>query len=84
MTDTASAVEMPLFDPGQQGISEMPTYLATDVVPTVEGMRAGLTWRIPNTTVSVLLTRDALGSVIAQLQELHGKMPGLALPGKDF
>jgi hypothetical protein len=77
-------LELPLFDAGQQSIGAVPAALACDTLDTPDGAYAALTLRVPNATVSVLLPRKDLGLWIAQLQDLHRRMPGLALPGQDF
>lgn len=75
-----AAPQAQLWDLANPYRGEVPAQLTTDVVDGPGGQRAGLTVRVPNTTVSVLLVKDDLDTWIEQLVKLRGRMNGLILP----
>lgn len=76
----ATAQQAQLWDMAQPFRGEVPAQLTTDVVDTAAGQRAGLSVRVPNTTVTVLLVKDDLDTWIEQLVKLRGRMNGLIIP----
>lgn len=65
-------------------ISEIPAQWLLDVLPTPAGERLALTFRVPNASVSFLLTREDALRFQAMLAEKVSRMHGLTLPGNGL
>lgn len=70
----------PVFDTGNQLLTDGPAQLVTAPVPTPGGQRLALTVRTGSTTVTVFLAKDDVANWRDQLAAEHGKMTGLILP----
>lgn len=79
-TPNGQQAPVPLFDAGQQQIAEVPAMLSVATVDTSAGQRLGLTLRIPNGTVSVLLDRKDAEKWRDDLARGIAAMHGLIIP----
>jgi hypothetical protein len=79
-TAVAPPQQAQLFDTAHPFITEVPAQLTTELVDGPHGQRIGLTIRIPNTTVTVLLVKDDAEKWCDQLRETIGRANGLILP----
>ena len=59
--------DIPLTDPGNKLLGELPAQLTTDVISTAAGQRLVLTVRTPTTTLTVFLRGAAAKNWAAQL-----------------
>lgn len=71
---------LPLFDAGHPYIMDVPAALATELVDGPNGQRLGLTIRIPNTTVTVMLAKDDAQRWVDQIRGDIARMSGLIIP----
>jgi hypothetical protein len=69
-----------LFDAAHPFLGEVAAQLTTELVDGPHGQRIGLTIRIPNTTVTVLLVKDDAEKWVSQIRETIGRANGLILP----
>jgi hypothetical protein len=74
-------VSKPLFDTANQFTGEMPVEWTVGAVDFPGGQRAAVCFRVPNTSLTVVMAKDDLGRLISDLQTLRGRMTGLILPG---
>lgn len=68
-------------DPSNPWLMEVPAQLTTEVMNGPTGQRLGMTVRIPNTTVTVLLGKDDALQWADQIRAKVSEMNGLILPG---
>jgi len=69
-----------LFDPHNVYRGELSTEWTTGKLQTPQGERGAVCFRMPNTTLTLVLAKDDLATLIGSLQTLHGQMNGLILP----
>lgn len=79
-TPNGQAPAAPVFDTGNQLLSDGPAQLVTAPMDTPGGQRLAFTVRTGSTTVTVFLAKDDVGRWRDQLATEHGKMTGLILP----
>jgi hypothetical protein len=79
-TPNGRAPAAPVFDTGNQLLTDGPAQLVTAPIPTPAGQRLALTVRTGSTTVTVFLTKADVANWRDQLATEHGKMNGLIIP----
>jgi len=79
-TPNGKAPAAPVFDTGNQLLTDGPAQLVTAPLDTPVGQRLALTVRTGSTTVTVFLAKDDVARWRDQIAKEHGKMTGLILP----
>jgi hypothetical protein len=71
----------PAFDPVNPYQGVLPLEWTADVLNIPQGQFGAIGFRTPNSTTTIVLAKEDVAVLIKTLQELHGRMHGLIIPG---